>query len=249
MKHNINERTFQEIYKFLSTLPKIHIKNEQAIRIFLEAVYFLVYSGIPVRMLPDEYGNCFSIFQRFLYWKKLGIWEKLFKHLQDSDGEYYMIDSTIVRANQCSAGYHKNSQEKECLGRSVGGFSTKIHALCDALGNPVDFILTPGNNHDVTEAINLTKNLRNTKLIADKGYDSQDFIDFLKENNCEYVIPPRSNRTTPRDYDKFIYKARHLIENFFSKLKWFRRVFSRFDKTASSYISFVQFAASIILLR
>ena len=249
MKRNINERTFQEIYKFLKTLPRIHIKSEQATRIFLEAIYFLVYSGIPVRMLPDEYGNCFSIFQRFLYWKKLGIWGKLFIHLQDPDGEYYMIDSTIVRANQCSAGYRKNSQEDDCLGRSVGGFSTKIHALCDALGNPVDFILTPGNNHDVTEAKNLTKNLVDTMIIADKGYDSQEFIDFLKSNNCECVIPPRSNRSTTRTYDKFIYKTRHLIENFFSKLKYFRAVFSRFAKTSDSYISFLHFASSIILLR
>ncbi|AZL16105.1 transposase [Rickettsiales endosymbiont of Stachyamoeba lipophora] len=79
-----------------------------------------------------------------------------------------MIDSTIVRAHACSAGYYESSQDQEALGRSKGGFTTKIHALVDALGNPLKFILTPGQKNDITQAENLTKDIVNTTIIADK---------------------------------------------------------------------------------
>ena len=249
MKYDINERAWQEIYKFLKTISKIHVKNEYKTRLFIEAIYHLALTGSQIRKLHKEYGCCFSIHQRFMRWVRIGVFQKMIEFFQDQDAEYFMIDATIIRANQCSSGYRKNSQEEQALGRSCGGFSTKIHALVDALGNPVDFILTPGNNHDVTEAENLTKNLENTALIADKGYDSQDFIDSLKENNCEAIIPSKSNSKNPRVIDYDIYKERNLIERFFNKIKWFRRIFSRFDKTAISYISHLQFVSSLILLK
>jgi transposase len=182
-------------------------------------------------------------------WARKGIWEKLFKYLQDPDMEYTMIDGSITRAHRCSSGYKKNSAVEQCLRRSCGGFSTKIHALVDALDNPINFIITPGNKNDITQAENLTTDLSDTIVIADKAYDSQGFVEFLDNNNCKALIPTRSNSNSPRIIDKFIYKERHFIECFFGKLKEFKRVFSRFDKTALSYISFVHFASSIILLR
>jgi transposase len=158
-----------------------------------------------------------------------------------------MIDASIIRANQCAAGYEKGSNEN--LGRSCGGFSTKIHALVDALGNPVKFVLSPGNESDITHAEELTKNLENTAVLGDKGYDSKKFVAFLEAKNCAAIIPSRSNCRKKREIDKYIYKERHLVENFFSKIKWFRRVFSRFCKTSSSFMSFLQFASTLIWLR
>jgi transposase len=134
-----------------------------------------------------------------------------------------MIDGSIIRANQCAAGYSRESNEN--LGRSCGGFSTKIHALVDALGNPVKFIISPGNEHDITRAEELTKDLKDTKILGDKGYDSQPFVDFLGKSNCEALIPSRSNCKKKREIDKYVYKERHLVENFFSKIKHFRRIF------------------------
>jgi transposase len=84
------------------------------VRIFIEAAHYLSRTGCQVRLLPKEYGNCFCIYQRFLYWEKLGIWEGMFNYFQDTDQEYFMIDGTIIRA--------------------------KIHALVDALGNPIKFL-------------------------------------------------------------------------------------------------------------
>jgi transposase len=247
IEYNIPNDVFQKIYDFLVMIPKIHVQNEEKVRIFIEAVYYLSRTGCQTRLLPKEYGNCFCIYQRFLYWKKLCIWEKMFNYFQDADQEYFMADGTIIRANQCAAGYKEGSAED--LGRSCGGFSTKIHALVDALGNPMKFILSPGNDHDITQAEELTKELVNTKLLADKGYDSKKFVDYLKKKDCEAVIPSRSNSKEKRGVDKYLYKERHFVENFFSKIKWFRRTFSRFCKTSSSFMAFLHFASTLIWLR
>jgi len=104
---------------------------------------------------------------------------------------------------------------------------SKIHALVDALGNPVRFLLTPGQRNEITQAETLTEEIYGTTVIADKGYDSNAFIQSLKNKGCTPVIPPKKNRKNPRDYDKHVYVERHLIECFFGKIKHFRRIFSR----------------------
>jgi transposase len=157
-----------------------------------------------------------------------------------------MSDGSIIRANQCTAGYSKKSNED--LGRGRGGFSAKINALADALGNPVNFVRSPGNEHVVTRAEERANDLKNTKIPGDKGYDSQEFADFLGKNNCEAAIPSRSNCKKKREIDKRLYKERHLVENFFNKIKRFRRVFSRFCKTSSSFLSFLHFIGTLICL-
>lgn len=134
-------------------------------------------------------------------------------------------------------------------GRSCGGFSTKIHAMTDALGNPVKFVISPGNEHDINHAEELVKDLRNTKVLADKGYDSKKFVAFLKERNCEALIPSRSNSKEKRIIDKHVFKERHLVEKFFSKIKHFRRICSRFCKTSSSFLSFLYFTGALLWLR
>lgn len=199
IKYSIPDDVFQKIYDFLRTIKGIHTKSKEKIRIFVEAIYFLSRSGCQVRLLPKEYGNCFSVYQKFLYWKKLEIWEAMFKHFQNTDQKYFMADGTVIRANQCAAGYKKGSEED--LGRSCGGFSTKIHALVDALGNPVKFLLSPGNDNDITHAEELTKELKNTKLLADKGYDSKDFVNYLKKkaarlSSLRAQIPKKSEKLT-----------------------------------------------------
>lgn len=86
-------------------------------------------------------------------------------------------------------------------------------------------------------------------FLADKAYDAQErVLDRLKEKNCLAVIPPKSNRKSQRVYDKCLYKARHLIENFFCKLKQFRAIATRYDKTARNFLSAIHLAASFIWL-
>ena len=137
----------------------------------------------------------------------------------------------------------------QSLGRSRGGFSTKIHLATDALGNALRFILTGGERNDITQAEQLIENFSAEYVIADKGYDSEAFILRLKEQNSEAVIPSRSNHKEQREIDQHLYKERHLIENQIGKLKHFRRVFSRFDKLAKNYLSFIYFASTVVWLR
>jgi len=137
----------------------------------------------------------------------------------------------------------------QSLGRSRGGFSTKIHLATDALGNALRFILTGGERNDITQAASLVENLAAEYVIADKGYDAEPFILQLRARNAEAVIPSRINRKEQREIDEHLYKERHLIENQIGKLKHFRRVFSRFDKLAKNYLSFIYFASTVVWLR
>lgn len=127
--------------------------------------------------------------------------------------------------------------------------STKIHATCDALGNPTGFHLTPGQACDLDGADILLGEIAADILLADKGYDADArVLDRLAAAEIEPVIPPKSNRKEPRDYDKALYKARYLIENFFEKLKHYRAIATRYDKTASAFLGAIHLAASVIWL-
>ena len=205
-------------------------------------------TGAQWRELPTRYGKWNSIFQRFNNWSKKHIWEKLLEFCaQDPDMESVMIDATIVRAHACAAGYGK--QEVEGLGRSRGGFTSKIHAKVDALGNPLKFIITPGESSDYKEAPELLKDVFDSYVLGDKGYDSNDIRDQLRSQRCIPVIPFRSNRKVQEEYDKNLYKDRYVVECFFSKIKQFRRIFSRFDKSARNFLSFLFFVGGCIWLR
>ena len=119
----------------------------------------------------------------------------------------------------------------------------------DALGNPVGFHLTGGQAHDLAGADALLPELEAETLIADKAFDAhQRVLAPLAEAGKTAVIPPRKTRTTARAFDTDLYKARHLIENFFAKLKQFRAIATRYDKTARNFLAAVHLAASIIWL-
>lgn len=112
----------------------------------------------------------------------------------------------------------------------------------------MELLVGPGQEHDVLRAEELLGNHRPRQLIADKGYDSDVFVAMTKCNGAEPVIPPRSNRLKPREYDRKAYKTRNLAERFFNRLKHYRRVATRYEKRARNYLAFAQFAATLILL-
>ena len=128
--------------------------------------------------------------------------------------------------------------------------STKIHATCDAVGNPTGFYLTKGQAHDLEGADALMDQLTKAKAtLADKAYDAQERMrKKLEDKGCEQVIPCKKNRLIQLDYDKELYKARHLIENFFAKLKQYRAIATRYDKTSQNFLGALYFCSSVILL-
>lgn len=119
----------------------------------------------------------------------------------------------------------------------------------DALGNPLRFTLTGGHRHDITQAEALLVGFECEYLIADRSYDSIDFLQIIVEGGAVPVIPPRANRKPQRDYDAYLYRERHLVECFIGKIKHYRRVFSRFEKLAKHYLGFLSFVGALIWLR
>lgn len=140
---------------------------------------------------------------------------------------------------------------KKAVGLSRGGLNTKIHAIVDGLGNPVEFILSPGNDHDSIHAINLLSKIeiKNSNILADKAYGTEAIRNYIKTNGADYVIPPKINNPNPWSCDWYRYKERHLVECFFQKIKWFRRIATRYDKLDKSFICFVFLAAMVVLLK
>jgi transposase len=146
-------------------------------------------------------------------------------------------------------GQKKEPEENQARGRSKGGMSTKIHAMCDALGNPTGFYLTAGQAHDLEGADILLDELQAEALLADKAYDADERVrERLQEKKCEAVIPSKANRKEPYPYDKELYKARHLIENFFAKLKQYRAIATRYNKMARNFLGVIYLAASVLWL-
>ena len=138
------------------------------------------------------------------------------------------------------------------MGRSRGGFSTKIHVTVDGLGNPLRLRLTAGQAADIGQAVALVDGFDFARIIADRGYAAQDFYEWIVERETEPVIPPHpraKGNLAQRPYDKWWYRERHLVECFINKIKHFRRVFSRFDKLAERYLGFLQFVSTLIWLR
>jgi transposase len=247
-KEYINEAAWCKIFIFLKNQRKIYIKTELKCKKFMEAIFWMARTGAQWREIPEEYGKWNTIFSRFNSWSKKYVWSNFLEFCaSDPDLEYVMIDATIVRAHACAAGY--GDQESQGLGRSQGGFTSKIHAKVDALGNPLKIIVTPGQRNDVTQANDLLDGVSDTYVIADKGYSFEKIRSQIIKQNCEPVIPPRSNAVNPWKYDKYIYKERHAIECFFSKIKYFRRVFSRFDKSSRNFAAFLAFVGGMIWLR
>ena len=113
----------------------------------------------------------------------------------------------------------------------------------DGLGNPIHLHLTAGNIHDVTEAPTLIEQAKGKNFIADKGYDADSVIEAVENKGMTAVIPSKSNRLVRRAIDGDIYKERHLAENFFCKIKRYRRVATRYEKTAINFLGFVLFAS------
>ena len=243
----IIEESWTKIFNILLKSKYIYVKNEARTMAFLKAVCWVIRNAARWRALPECLGKWNTVFKRFNQWTKNKVWDLLFEEcIQDPDLEYVMIDSTIVKAHSSAAGYRYNLPE--AIGRSKGGLTTKIHAIVDALGLPLKFIITGGNVSDISTAKTLCQSLFSTQVLADKGYDSDKFRDFLKQRECVPVIPGRSNRKNPVIYDKILYKERNYIERFFGKIKHFHRVSMRHEKTTRNYLAILNLVGALAWL-
>ena len=214
-------------------------------RRFVEAVFWIVRVGALWRDLPEAFGKW--NFQRFRRWVKAGVFDRIFETLSDdTDFEYVIVDGTIVRVHQHGTGA-KGGTHNQAIGRSRGGLT--IVALVDALGNLVRFVLLPGQRHDSAGVAPLLTDLDFSALLADKAFDSDAIRADLDDRGATAVIPPKANRVTTIPCDFEMYKWRHLVENFFCKLKEFRRIATRYDKTDTSFAAIIHLVGSVLATR
>lgn len=209
----------------------------------LDAIFWIARTGAPWRDLLPELGNWNSVRRQFRRWTASCVWDVLLQAMADAGGEadlVQMIDSTIVRAHHRAAGARGGIQG-ECLGRSRGGFSTKIHLRANADGLPVGVVLTPGEDHDATAYAGLMDERDSNPgvLLADRGYDSDEVRRDARDRGATPEIPTRRNRRVQHSVDRDLYALRGRIECFINHLKNARRVATRYDHTASSLLGFV----------
>lgn len=117
------------------------------------------------------------------------------------------------------------------------------------MGNPIHFVLSKGEISDCDIAVDLLSsiNIAGSNIIADKAYGTSKIREYIERQKASYTIPPKSNIMNKWQYDFWLYKERHLIECFFNKLKAFRRIATRYDKLASSFLAFIYIASIFIL--
>ncbi|WP_397420823.1 IS5 family transposase [Phenylobacterium sp.] len=218
-------------------------------RMFVEGVLWIVRTGSPWRDLPEVFGDWNSVFRRFSRWSAKGVWWRIFEAMSgDPDFEYLIVDSTIVRAHQHAAGAKKGSED-QAIGRSRGGLSTKIHMAVRGLGCPVRFHLTAGQLGDAPQAGQLIEGLPARIVMADTAYDADHFRQAIADKGALAVIPNNPSRALKHPLDMHLYAQRHLVECCFSKLKQYRRVATRFEKTARNYLAVVTIAAIALWLQ
>ncbi len=134
------------------------------------------------------------------------------------------------------------------IGRSRGGPSTKIHALVDALGNPVKLLLSPGQTHEMKMAPALLAEVANAYVVGDSAYSSRPLATDLLARGCTVVLANNPTHKA-RDFDRHLYRERCLVEHLFQKIKRYRRIAMRYEKLARNFLCFVQLAAVLVWLR
>ena len=174
-------------------------------------------------------------------------------------GEQCRLGDSFYRLHDCAGTPaccrgKKSSAEAEALGRSRGGFSTKIHIRCENQGQLITFLLTPGQESDVNLAEPLMEQgairrgvgrpqLRPKRLVADKGYTGHKFRSYLRRRGIRYTIPKRKDEKHRGRFDKELYRKRNIVERLINRLKQFRRIATRYDKRAANFSAMITLAA------
>lgn len=205
-------------------------------RTFFNGVLHIMRSGAPWRDLPPSYGKWNSVYVRFRRLAKDGFWERLFaKFIDHPDLEWVMIDASHIKVHQHGMGAQGGTED---AGKTKGGINTKLHAAVDSNGMPINFIITAGTTADCTQATSLLDGLSPEYVLADRGYDTDEIVQYVENNSAVVVIPPKKNRKEQRQYDKYLYKLRHQVENYFQKVKNWRSLATRYVKTTLSFASY-----------
>ena len=224
-------------------------------RRFLEALHYFTVHNITWRALPEHFGHWNSVWKRFWRLSRAGVFEAFFEALAGLSRTAHLVqmfDSTVVRAHVSAAGA-KGGQNAHALGRSRGGFSTKIHIKVDLQGLPPAFRLTAGQasgSRRFEILLDLGPEITPRAAVGDKGYDAQRNRAAARQRGICPVIPYKATaKSRPAFFAKALYRARARIEQLIGKLKRFKRVALRCEKTDRNFGSFVALALGFILAK
>jgi transposase len=248
----------------LAPLIEAHRPRRRArhhdLRRTIEAIVWRHRNGATWRSIPAELGPWWAAAQTFIRWARLGIWERLLEAAQARGVELGMVflDGTSIRAHQKAAGPPRRSQEdtgtghdgREALGRSRGGYGTKVCVIAEAGGRAVAFSLAPGQAHELPQAPDLLDRLPGTPswVVGDRGLASHAFRERIWDMGARPAIPPKRGEA-PVACPPWIYRNRNRVERLWARLKEWRAVATRYEKTARSFAGVLCLAATMDWLK
>src|SRR5580698_1916255 len=178
------------------------------------AIIYVIRNGLQWKDAPKAYGPHKTLYNRFIRWSLLGVFDRIFTALATAGGkpERIMIDATHLKAPPHRRQPGAKGGFPRCLGRTKGGLNSKLHTVCDEAGKPILLHLTAGQVSDHKGARELLPRLpKAAALLADRGYDSNWFRNALADQGTVPCIPPTKSRKQPLDYDKTLYRQRHKV--------------------------------------
>jgi transposase len=223
----------------------------------LNAILYVAEQGCKWRGLPKRFGRWHTIYTRMNRWAKNGVLDRVFEQLQKEQIvrikiEALSLDSTSVKVHPDGTGALKKNRP-QAIGKSRGGWNTKIHMVAADARTAITFSLSPGNDHDAPHGRALLEELgpmpQGLSLLMDRAYEGDETRQLVLDLGMIPVVPPKSNRLHPWEYDRALYKKRNEIERLFRRLKGFRRIFSRFEKLDVLFLAFLCFALIVEALR
>lgn len=209
-------------------------------RLFLSAVIFMGKTGSWWKHLPSIYGNHKTIHSRFTHWAKRGVFECFFKKLVEGGGRGVLrfIDSAFVKCSICAT-TGKCSEKQRVVGKTKGGWNTKVFAVCDTGKKVCHVQIAPGNESEHKTAERLDFNVQNLKIVGDKGFSSKKLRSWLESLGAKHCIAQKSNEKNKAAFNKGDYKRRHNIENVFSWMRRWTRLELRRERLPLNFFGFV----------
>jgi len=211
----------------------------------LSAMVYVLRTGVPWRDLPRDYGPWSSVYTRFRRWTAVGLFARLLRVLaEEAAGELRHLDCSHIKLHQHGAN-PSGGQLGQAIGRSKGGLNTKLAAVVDARGRAVAVALAPGQQHDQKAVLPLLPQLHRGRVVGDKGFATGAFYRRLQQQGLRACLPPKARERLRAPFHRGYYRLRRWVENFFCRIKRFRRISTRYDKLAETFLGFVQLAAVI----